>query len=379
MSAILQAEGLKKYFKTGGGLFSKPTVVRAVDGVSFAVQKGETLAIVGESGCGKSTVGRMLMRLIEPTAGTVTFEGQDLGALGETGLRKLRGAMQMVFQDPFSSLNPRMTVADIVGEPLWLHGEGSARERREKTLELLRTVGLRPDLADRYPHEFSGGQRQRIGIARALASSPKLVIGDEPVSALDVSIQAQVINLLEDLKERFALTLIIIAHDLAVIRHMSDRVIVMYLGSIVEVAPTGPLYSEPLHPYTRALLSAIPLPVPGHHAERKLLEGDIPSPANPPSGCRFHTRCPYAQKRCVDEVPALRDAGAGRMAACHFFEDLPPETAGRALGAADSPAKARRLALYKQFRTLRDTQGPEAVLRASTPTMEAVTRGEQSS
>ncbi len=286
-------------------MFQKPTIVRAVDGVSFAVQTGETLAIVGESGCGKSTVGRLALRLLEPTSGSVAFEGHDLAALDEAGLRGLRRDMQMVFQDPFSSLNPRMTVADIVGEPLWLHGLGSAKERREKTARPAahrRACG--PEHAERYPHEFSGGQRQRIGIARALASEPRLIIGDEPVSALDVSIQAQVINLLEDLKERFSLTLIIIAHDLAVIRHMSDRVIVMYLGKIVEVAPTAALYDEPLHPYTRALLAAIPLPSPGLRGERKLLEGDIPSPANPPSGCRFHTRCPYAQARCSEEEPA---------------------------------------------------------------------------
>ncbi len=367
MSAILEAEGLKKHFRSGGGLFEKPTIIRAVDGVSFSVEKGETLAIVGESGCGKSTVGRMLMRLIEPTAGAVSFEGQDLVGLDAAGLRRLRGEMQMVFQDPFSSLNPRMTVADIVGEPLWLHGEGSAKARREKTLDLLQTVGLRPDHADRYPHEFSGGQRQRIGIARALASSPRLVIGDEPVSALDVSIQAQVINLLEDLKERFALTLIIIAHDLAVIRHMSDRVIVMYLGKIVEVAPTASLYAEPLHPYTRALLSAIPLPIPGVRAERRLLEGDIPSPANPPSGCRFHTRCPFAQERCRVEEPLLRGS-EGRLAACHFYETLPPETAGRALGPADSPAKARRLALYKDHRRRQEIGArPDAPIETTTP------------
>jgi oligopeptide/dipeptide ABC transporter ATP-binding protein len=357
VSAILQATDLKKHFRSGGGLFEKPTVIRAVDGVSFTVEKGETLAIVGESGCGKSTVGRMLMRLIEPTAGAVAFEGQDLVGLDAAGLRRLRGEMQMVFQDPFSSLNPRMTVADIVGEPLWLHGEGSTKARREKTLDLLQTVGLRPDHADRYPHEFSGGQRQRIGIARALASSPRLVIGDEPVSALDVSIQAQVINLLEDLKERFALTLIIIAHDLAVIRHMSDRVIVMYLGKIVEVAPTAALSAEPLH-------------VPGVRAERRLLEGDIPSPANPPSGCRFHTRCPFAQERCRVEEPLLRGS-AGRLAACHFYETLPPETAGRALGPADSPAKARRLALYKDHRRRQETGGrPSATTETMTPTGE---------
>jgi oligopeptide/dipeptide ABC transporter ATP-binding protein len=357
--AILEVRDLKKHFRTGGGLFSQVTIVRAVDGVSFAVERGETLAIVGESGCGKSTIGRLALRLLEPTAGSVSVEGQDLAALDEAGLRRMRRDMQMVFQDPFSSLNPRMTVADIVGEPLWLHGLGSAREQREKTLDLLATVGLRTELADRYPHEFSGGQRQRIGIARALASNPRLVIGDEPVSALDVSIQAQVINLLEDLKDKFALTLIVIAHDLAVIRHMSDRVIVMYLGKIVEVAPTRALYEEPLHPYTRALLAAIPLPVPGLRGDRRLLEGDIPSPANPPPGCRFSTRCPYAQDRCREEEPALRDAG-GRVVACHFYETLPADESARLIASPEPPAKARRMALYRRFQDRQRGDGADA-------------------
>ena len=365
---ILEARGLVKHFRTGGGLFQKATVIRAVDGVSFAVARGETLAIVGESGCGKSTVGRLLLRLLDPTAGTVRFEGSDLGDRDADGLRRLRSQMQMVFQDPFSSLNPRMTVGDIVGEPLWVHGMGNRRERRERADDLLRTVGLRPEHADRYPHEFSGGQRQRIGIARALASDPRLIIGDEPVSALDVSIQAQVINLLEDLKARFALTLVIIAHDLAVIRHMSDRVIVMYLGTIVEVAPTAALYSAPLHPYTRALLAAIPVPVPGSRGPRRLLEGDLPSPANPPSGCRFHTRCPSVQTRCRDEVPPLRDAG-GRQVACHFYETLPRDDATRPFAVSESPAKARRLDLYRRFRKRQD----EAAAIVPAPTREGPT------
>ncbi|MHB2165755.1 ABC transporter ATP-binding protein [Alsobacter sp. R-9] len=359
MSAILSVDNLRKHFRTGGGLFQKPTVVRAVDGVSFDVETGETLAIVGESGCGKSTVGRLALRLLEPTSGTVTVEGQDLAALDEAGLRRMRRDMQIVFQDPFSSLNPRMTVADIVGEPLWLHGMGSGKERREKTLDLLATVGLRTEHADRYPHEFSGGQRQRIGIARALASNPRLVIGDEPVSALDVSIQAQVINLLQDLKDRFSLTLIVIAHDLAVIRHMSDRVIVMYLGKIVEVAPTRELYERPLHPYTRALLAAIPVPVPGLRGERRLLEGDIPSPANPPPGCRFSTRCPFAQARCREEEPALRDAG-GRTVACHFYETLPADDTARLIAHPEPPAKLRRMALYRRFQDQRGGDGAAA-------------------
>ncbi|WP_293856926.1 ABC transporter ATP-binding protein [uncultured Alsobacter sp.] len=350
---ILELDDVRKHFRSGGGLFQKPTIVRAVDGVTLSVATGETLAIVGESGCGKSTVGRLALRLLEPTSGHVRFEGRDLGALDEAGLRRMRRDMQMVFQDPFASLNPRMTVAEIVGEPLWLHGMGTAREQRETTLDLLATVGLRPDHAGRYPHEFSGGQRQRIGIARALACKPRLVIGDEPVSALDVSIQAQVINLLEDLKERFGLTLIVVAHDLAVIRHMSDRVVVMYLGKVVEVAPTASLYKEPLHPYTRALLAAIPVPAPGVRGERRLLEGDIPSPAAPPSGCRFHTRCPYAQARCSAEEPALRDAG-GRQVACHFYEDLPGDEAARLAVPADTSAKARRMALYRAHRERQD-------------------------
>ncbi|MCP8940800.1 dipeptide ABC transporter ATP-binding protein [Alsobacter sp. SYSU M60028] len=364
MSTILEATDLTKHFRSGGGLFHKPTIVRAVDGVSFAVRTGETLAIVGESGCGKSTVGRLALRLLEATSGSVKFEGKDLASMDEDALRGLRREMQMVFQDPFSSLNPRMTLGDIVGEPLWLHGMGSARERRERTRELLSIVGLRPEHAQRYPHEFSGGQRQRIGIARALASNPRLVIGDEPVSALDVSIQAQVINLLEDLKDRFSLTLVIIAHDLAVIRHMSDRVIVMYLGKIVETAPTAALYAEPLHPYTRALLAAIPLPAPGLRAERKLLEGDIPSPANPPSGCRFHTRCPFAQARCREEEPALRDAG-GREVACHFYETLPRADAERAVAIPESAAKRRRMALYREHRDRQESDAAAAAPAAT--------------
>ena len=348
MSTILEARDLKKHFRSAAACPEARRSCVRWTACSFAVQTGETLAIVGESGCGKSTVGRLVAAADGADLRLGRVRGPATSPHGRSGLRGLRRDMQMVFQDPFSSLNPRMTLGDIVGEPLWLHGLGSAKERRERTAELLRIVGLRPEHAQRYPHEFSGGQRQRIGIARALAS-PRLIIGDEPVSALDVSIQAQVINLLEDLKERFSLTLVIIAHDLAVIRHMSDRVIVMYLGKIVEVAPTAALYGEPLHPYTRALLAAIPLPSPGLRGERKLLEGDIPSPANPPSGCRFHTRCPFAQARCKEEEPLLRDAG-GREVACHFYEVLPRDDAARAIAIPDSAAKQKRLKLYRDYR-----------------------------
>ena len=351
---ILSARNLTKHFVTARPLFGNATVVRAVDGVSLDVARGETLAIVGESGCGKSTLGRLLLRLIEPTAGDVTFEGRQLLTLSRGEMRKIRKDMQIVFQDPFASLNPRMKVGDIVTETLWIAGMGAAA-RREKARDLLVSVGLRAEHADRYPHEFSGGQRQRIGIARAISGGPTLLIGDEPVSALDVSVQAQIVNLLEDLKARLGLTLVIIAHDLAIIRHMSDRVVVMYLGQIVEIAPVGSLYERPLHPYTQALLSAIPLPSPSARGgPRALLEGDIPSPANPPAGCRFHTRCPHAQKLCSDVVPPLEDVGEGRAVACHFWNDIAaPSSVLR--DTAPSPARARRMALYAQARAAAPT------------------------
>jgi oligopeptide/dipeptide ABC transporter ATP-binding protein len=347
---ILVARDLVKHFPVRKGLFGRVAAqVKAVDGVSLEIAPGETLALVGESGCGKSTLGRMLLRLIDPTSGTISFMGEDLTRLGEAEMRARRRHMQIVFQDPYASLNPRMTVADIVGEPLKLHGIVPPAGRAARIAELLSLVGLKPEHARRYPHEFSGGQRQRIGIARALASGPKLVIGDEPVSALDVSIRAQVINLLEDLKARLGLTLILVAHDLAVIRHTADRVAVMYLGEIVELAPTDGLYDTPMHPYTRALMQAIPVPRPpveGQARTKPLLEGDPPSPANPPSGCRFHTRCPHARPRCRTERPALRSVRPGQSAACHFAEEIAAaETAAIALPPA-SDALRRRLALF---------------------------------
>jgi peptide/nickel transport system ATP-binding protein len=349
---ILETVGLVKHFVARRRLFGMVDAVRAVDGVSLRVARGETLAIVGESGCGKSTLGRLMLRLIEPTAGAVLYEGEDITGFDDTRMRLLRREMQIVFQDPFSSLNPRMTVGSIVGEPIWLAGEASAAERRDRIADLLATVGLRPDHAGRYPHEFSGGQRQRIGVARALASGPKLVIGDEPVSALDVSIQAQIVNLLEDLKGRFGLTLIVIAHDLAVIRHMSDRVGVMYLGELVELAPTDALYEAPLHPYTQALMAAIPVPSPRGRRPRRLIEGDVPSPANPPPGCRFNTRCPHARERCRVERPALAPvAGSGRAVACHFWPEIQALGAGPVLIEPEpSPARARRFALWRAAR-----------------------------
>ncbi|MBM2323023.1 MULTISPECIES: ABC transporter ATP-binding protein [Marivita] len=325
MSAILTARGLTRRFVTKKPLFGAPTVVQAVNGVDLDIEEGETLAIVGESGCGKSTLARLLSHLIAPSEGSVTYDGRDLSALSAAELRALRQHMQFIFQDPFSSLNPRMTVGALIGEPLSIHSIGTAAEQRAKVADLLRKVGLRPEHADRYPHEFSGGQRQRIGIARALATGPKIVIGDEPVSALDVSIQAQVINILEDLKAEFGLTLVIIAHDLAVIRHIADRVAVMYLGEIVELASAEQLFTAPKHPYTEALLSAIPIPSTGARRLRTTLEGDPPNPIAPPPGCKFHTRCPHAQDRCRTERPVLLGTGAHHSVACHFTETLSPQ------------------------------------------------------
>lgn len=348
---ILRAEGLKKHFHVGGGLFGGGTTVKAVDGVSIKVRRGETFAIVGESGCGKSTLARLLMRLLEPSAGGITFEGRDIAHAKGIALKQLRRDMQFVFQDPFSSLNPRMSVGKIVGEPIETHRpELSRAERRAEVAKLLSTVGLRPEHADRYPHEFSGGQRQRIGIARALASRPKLVIGDEPVSALDVSVQAQVVNLLHDLKAELDMTLVVIAHDLAVIRHMSDRVAVMYLGQVVETGSTDAIFVAPRHPYTMALLSAIPEPVHGRGRTRLALSGETPSPANPPSGCRFHTRCPFAQDRCVTEVPELGDVDGEERVACHFWEKIAAERQDKGLAPAPerSAAAAQRFALYER-------------------------------
>src|SRR5207244_9636337 len=299
--------------------------IRAVDDVSFEIKRGETLGLVGESGCGKSTVGRTILRLYKPTSGRISFDGRDISKLREGELRPLRRRMQMVFQDPFASLNPRHSVGRIVGEPLRTHGLANRREAATRVRDLLRTVGLPADAAGRYPHEFSGGQRQRIGLARALALNPDFVVADEPVSALDVSIQAQIINLLEQLQEEFDLTYLFIAHDLAVVWHISDRIAVMYLGVIVEISPAEELYDNPLHPYTISLLSAVPIPDPEVEAKREtiLLQGDLPSPANPPPACRFHTRCPYVQPtRCRDEVPPLRKLGEGHFVACHWAEKI---------------------------------------------------------
>jgi len=344
---ILETRDLYRRFHTGGGLLQKKTTIHAVNGVSLAVRRGETFAIVGESGCGKSTLARLLLRLIEPSEGTVHYQGQDLTALPAAAMRALRAEMQFIFQDPFSSLNPRMTVERIVGEPLALHTGLSGAERRTRVADLLTRVGLRPEHSGRYPHEFSGGQRQRICIARALASGPKLLIGDEPVSALDVSVQAQIVNLLEDLKAEFGLTLVVIAHDLAVIRHMSDRVAVMYLGEVVELAETEVLFSTPRHPYTQALLQAIPVPAPGARGQRKALGGDIPSPANPPSGCKFHTRCPHATALCARERPVLTQADAGQQVACHHWATIPAPDAGVLHMTGRSPAAERRFALFR--------------------------------
>ena len=347
MSEILiEARALTRHFGGRAGLFGRAPVVHAVDGVDLAVQRGDTFAIVGESGCGKSTLARLLLRLIEPTSGDVIFEGRPLASLAAADLRRLRCAMQIVFQDPFASLNPRLSVAAIVGEPLWLHGLVPARQRADRVAELLRMVGLDPAHASRFPHEFSGGQRQRIGIARALAAGPKLLVGDEPVSALDVSIQAQIINLLEDLKAELGLTLIIVSHDLAVVRHMSDRVAVMYLGEIVEEAPVEALFERALHPYTQALLGADPVRSPEARRERPVLEGDLPSPAAPPPGCRFHTRCPHARSICREQHPVAETVDGDRHVACHRWRDIAGATTDGG-DAGPSPQLERRLALYR--------------------------------
>ncbi len=318
---LLKVEGLKKYFPIQEGILKKTTgYVKAVDGISFEVKKGETFSLVGESGCGKSTTGRALLRLIEPTEGKVLFEGEDLISLGDVEMRQRRRDLQIVFQDPFASLNPRHTVQKIIEEPLIVHGVGNREQREAKVMELLEIVGLNKDQAKRYPHQFSGGQRQRIGIARALTLNPKLIIADEPVSALDVSIQSQVLNLMKDLQKQFDLTYIFISHDLSVVRHISDRVGVMYLGNIVELAAKDDLYEQPMHPYTQALLSAVPEADPDVKKERIILTGDVPSPSNPPSGCKFHTRCPKAMDICKQVIPDFVDVGNEHYVACHLHQ-----------------------------------------------------------
>jgi oligopeptide transport system ATP-binding protein len=325
---LLNVDNLVMHFPLTRGIIIQRQVgaVKAVDGVTFQVHRGETLGLVGESGCGKSTTGRAILQLYKPTAGEVDFKGTDLTKLDGSQMRRMRRYLQMIFQDPYASLNPRMTVGSIISEPMQIHNLVPRDQRNERVRELLETVGLNPYFANRYPHEFSGGQRQRIGVARALAANPEFIVADEPVSALDVSIQAQIINLLEDLQKEFNLTYLFIAHDLSVVRHISDRIAVMYLGKFVELADRDALYDDPLHPYTKALLSAVPIPDPvvEKRRERIILTGDVPSPINPPSGCRFHTRCPYVMQVCKELDPLFVDQGEGHYVACHLYPGCTP-------------------------------------------------------
>ncbi len=342
---MIEARGLAKRFPVGGGLLRKARLLHAVDGVDLAIRKGETFAIVGESGCGKSTLARLLMRLLEPTEGSIRIDGDDISTVTGSALKSLRRDVQFIFQDPFSSLNPRLSVARLVGEPLEAHRpELSPGQRRDEVAGLLRQVGLRPEHMDRYPHEFSGGQRQRIGIARALASGPKVLIGDEPVSALDVSVQAQVVNLLSDLRDSLGLTLVVIAHDLAIIRQMSDRIAVMYLGRVVETGPTDQIFGNPHHPYTRALLAAIPGPDGGGGAS---LSGETPSPIDPPSGCHFRTRCPHAVDACAEARPPLEETGDGSAVACIRWREIGSGAGALPDPAHRSPGAQARFQLYR--------------------------------
>jgi oligopeptide/dipeptide ABC transporter ATP-binding protein len=345
---LLEVSHVKKYFPVRKGLLQREVArVHAVDDVSLVVQEGETLGLVGESGCGKSTLGRTMVRLLEPTDGEIVFEGQYISRLGAGKLRPLRREMQMVFQDPYASLNPRKRVGTIIEDPLKIHGIGNAKARRARVQELLQTVGLSPEHYNRFPHEFSGGQRQRIGVARALALQPKLIVADEPVSALDVSIQSQILNLLADLQRELRLTYVFIAHDLGVVRHVSDRIAVMYLGKIVEISPAEELYRRPIMPYTEALLSAVPIPDPDLAEARKriVLAGDVPSPIDPPSGCRFHPRCRYATEICKQVEPPLTDYGNDHLAACHHPLNVDQATLERVTAAPETPAEADKSAL----------------------------------
>jgi len=319
MEKLIEVKNLKKWFWMGGTVFGKKEAVRAVDNVSFYIKKREVLGLVGESGCGKTTCGKVILRILDPTSGSIYFDGHNITYLKRKEMIKFRKKMMIIYQDPFGSLDPRMTIGAAIAEPMEVHNTVSRKEKEEKVIEIMGKVGLTPDQINRYPHEFSGGQRQRIGIARALATNPEFIVADEPVSALDVSIQAQIINLLQDLQKEFGLTLLFIAHDLSVIKHISDRVVVMYLGKIVEMAPRRELFDNPKHPYTKALLSAIPIPNPRLRKKGTILMGDVPSPMNPPSGCRFHTRCSYVKPVCKEKEPKLIDLGDSHYVACHPF------------------------------------------------------------
>ena len=349
MSTALEVRDLAKHFAVSTGLFGRGTAsVRAVDGVSFDVRAGQTMAIVGESGCGKSTVARLVLRLIEPTRGSVALDGRDLVGLPPAELRAVRGRLQIIFQDPYGSLNPRMTAGDMLAEPLMLHETVPHSGRRARVAELLSLVGLRPESASRYPHEFSGGQRQRLAIARALAAEPRVIVCDEPVSALDVSIQAQILNLLADLQRRFGLAYVFISHDLSVVRQVADSVAVMYLGRFVESGPAQRVFEGPRHPYTRALLAAVPVPVPGARTRDNVVGGDVPSPLAPPPGCHFHTRCPHAVERCRTEVPALEEVDEDGAVACHRWREIDVVAGAAARRPPHNPALARLQAAFAE-------------------------------